>query len=243
MTTATKREGEPVRVLLVDDDPGLRTLISTFLRDHAFEVVEAANGVAMRTAMSARAFDLVLLDVMMPGEDGLSIARDLTARSDIAVILISALGEETDRIVGLEVGADDYLPKPVSPRELLARMRAVLRRRGGGRPKGGLGQIFLFAGWTCDLARRIVRDPQGVVVSLSHGEFALLRAFLEHPQRVLTRDLLLEMTHGDATEAYDRAIDTKVSRLRRKLLAQGGQEILRTIRNEGYLFVPRVDRR
>jgi two-component system, OmpR family, response regulator len=232
------------RVLIVDDDDGLRGLIAAFLREQAFEVLEANGGAQMRQILHTRPVDIAVLDVMMPREDGLSLARELSTSSAMGIILISALGSETDRIVGLEVGADDYLAKPVSPRELLARMRAVLRRRasGAGGPRQDAGR-FHFAGWTCDTYRRALHDPTGTVVSLSGGEFSLLRAFLENPQRILSREHLLELTRGDASEVFDRSIDTQTSRLRRKLASRGGDEVIRTYRQEGYMFVPKVDRR
>jgi two-component system OmpR family response regulator len=181
---------------------------------------------------------------MLPGEDGLAICRRLTGAEGPAVIMLSAMGEETDRIVGLELGADDYLAKPCNPRELLARVRAVLRRRGEPRaPEDNLGAACEFAGWRLDLVRHELRSPGGVVVNLSSGEFSLLRAFVERPQRVLTRDQLLEFARGPQSDAFDRAIDVQISRLRRKLEDGGGTiELIRTIRNEGYLFTPRVSR-
>jgi two-component system OmpR family response regulator len=157
--------------------------------------------------------------------------------------MLSAMGEETDRIVGLELGADDYLPKPCNPRELLARIRAVLRRRQ--EPRGGddaMGAACEFAGWRLDLVRRELRSPQSVVVNLSSGEFSLLRAFVERPQRVLTRDQLLDLARGRDSDAYDRAIDVQISRLRRKLDDGGGSELIRTIRSEGYMFTAKVVR-
>jgi two-component system OmpR family response regulator len=159
--------------------------------------------------------------------------------------MLSAMGEETDRIVGLELGADDYLPKPCNPRELLARVRAVLRRRGEARNgETPVGAECEFAGWRFDLLRRELRSPDGVVVNLSGGEFSLLRAFVEHPQRVLTRDELLDIARGPDSDAYDRAIDVQISRLRRKLEdGRGGTELIRTVRNEGYMFMTRVQRR
>ena len=230
----------PVRVLVVDDDDALRALVADFLRGHAFDVFEANGGTAMRAILRQQPIDVVVLDVMMPGEDGLSLAREVSRQSNTAIVMVSALGSETDRIIGLEVGADDYLPKPASPRELLARIRAVLRRRAA-RADTGPPALCHFAGWVCDLQRRLLRDPSGVAVILSHGEFALLRAFLEHPQRVLTRDQLLDWTRGDDSDAFDRAIDSQISRLRRKLAERGGADFVRTIRSEGYMFAPRVD--
>jgi two-component system OmpR family response regulator len=157
--------------------------------------------------------------------------------------MISALGSETDRIIGLEVGADDYLPKPVSPRELLARIRAVLRRQQGADKEQSSGGVYTFEGWELDIVRRILRDPSNILISLSEGEFSLLRAFAERPQRVLTRDQLLEYARGPDSDSFDRAIDTQISRLRRKLSSRGGSELIRTIRSEGYMFLPRVTRK
>jgi two-component system OmpR family response regulator len=196
-------------------------------------------------ALSRGPIDLIVLDIMLPGEDGLAICRRLAANNNgPAVIMLSAMGEETDRIVGLELGADDYLPKPCNPRELLARIRAVLRRRGEGtRQEPELGAQCEFAGWRLDLVRRELRSPDGVVVNLSGGEFSLLRTFAERPQRVLTRDQLLEFARGPDSDAYDRAIDVQISRLRRKLDDGGGAELIRTVRNEGYMFTAKVTRR
>jgi two-component system OmpR family response regulator len=228
----------PFRILVVDDDDALRVLVREFLEGHGFEVHEASGGAEMRALLKRRPVDLVVLDVMMPGDDGLAIARELALSSEVGVIMVSALGQETDRIVGLEVGADDYLPKPVSPRELVARIRALLRRRRtGGAKEREQGRFFHFAGWTCDMHRRILRDPAEVVTPLSVGEFA----FLERPQRVLSRDYLLDITRGDESEAFDRAIDSQVSRLRRKLALRSEAELIQTVRNEGYIFAAKVD--
>ncbi len=233
-------------ILIVDDDPELLRLMGEFLGRHGFEVALAANAADMDQALSDRRVDLVVLDLMMPGEDGLSVCRRLAAQGRIPVVMLSAAGEETDRIVGLEVGADDYLAKPCSPRELLARIRAVLRRsieREEPAPDRGEREIYDFAGWRLDMVRRELRAPDGVLVNLSTGEFALLRAFLEHPQRVLTRDQLLDYARGRDAFAYDRAVDVQVSRLRRKLeAAPGGGDLVKTIRNEGYVFAAAVRR-
>src|SRR5215471_1206919 len=188
--------------------------------------------------------DVVILDVMLPGEDGLAICRKLSRPDGPAIIMLSAMGEETDRIVGLELGADDYVSKPCNPRELLARVRAVLRRRREPRSaEDSLDAACEFAGWRLDLVRHELRSPEGVVVNLSSGEFSLLRAFVERPQRVLTRDQLLEYARGPDSDAFDRAIDVQISRLRRKLDdGGGGQDLIRTIRNEGYMFTAKVRR-
>ncbi|HXQ09508.1 MAG TPA: response regulator [Caulobacteraceae bacterium] len=243
--TAQRSDGGPAaRVLMVDDDPGIRDVVSDFLRRHGFAVDTAGDGNEMEQVLARGPVDLVVLDIMLPGEDGLAICRRIAGPDGPAIIVLSAMGEETDRIVGLELGADDYLPKPCNPRELLARIRAVLRRRQEPRAADGeLGAGCAFAGWRLDLVRRELRSPQGVVVNLSSGEFSLLRAFVERPQRVLTRDRLLDLARGPDTEAYDRAIDVQISRLRKKLDdGSGGQELIRTIRNEGYVFTAKVTR-
>ena len=228
---------------MVDDDPGIRDVVSEFLTRHGFVVETAADATSMEQALEKGNVDLMVLDVMLPGEDGLSICRRMAGNGP-AIIMLSAMGEDTDRIVGLEIGADDYLPKPCNPRELLARVRAVLRRRQEARPvEERQGGALEFSGWRLDLVRRELRTPDGVVINLSSGEFSLLRALVERPQRVLTRDQLLDFARGPETEAYDRAIDVQISRLRKKLDdGVGGQELIRTIRNEGYMFNAKVTR-
>ena len=228
---------------MVDDDPGIRDVVSEFLTRHGYVVETAGDAASMEQALEKGNVDLMVLDVMLPGEDGLSICRRM-AGGGPAIIMLSAMGEDTDRIVGLEIGADDYLPKPCNPRELLARVRAVLRRRQDLKPtEERQGGALEFAGWRLDLVRRELRTPEGVVINLSSGEFSLLRALVERPQRVLTRDQLLDFARGPETEAYDRAIDVQISRLRKKLDdGTGGQELIRTIRNEGYMFNAKVAR-
>ncbi len=232
------------RILVVDDDPGIRDLVSDFLGKHGYVVETAGDGIEMERALAGQKPDLIILDVMLPGDDGLALCRKLSAQPDgPSIIMLSAMGEETDRIVGLELGADDYLPKPCNPRELLARVRAVLRRRQEPRPAedSALGATCEFAGWRLDLVRRDLRSPDGVIINLSSGEFTLLRAFIDRPQRVLNRDQLLDLARGRDSDAYDRAIDVQISRLRRKLDDSAG-EIIRTIRSEGYVFTPKVTR-
>jgi two-component system, OmpR family, response regulator len=231
------------RILVVDDDPDLRQLISDFLTGHGYLVEAADDTTTMRQAIAASRPDLVIMDVMMPGEDGLSAARRLAAEEGPAIIMLSALTTDTDRIIGLEVGADDYLAKPCNPRELLARVRAVLRRRKSTDSNDTAPSlVYEFAGWRLDTQRRDLRDAAGVFLDLSDGEFALLRCFAEHPQRVLTRDQLLDIAHGGSREIYDRAVDSQVSRLRRKLNDRSTSELIRTVRNEGYMLVPPVRR-
>ena len=223
------------RILVVDDDADLRRLIGEFLRGHGLEVESASDAREMDVRLAESRFDLVILDLMMPGEDGLSVLRRLRGPARPAIIMLSAMGQDTDRIVGLEVGADDYLAKPCNPRELLARVRAVLRRREGaesGNP------VRRFAPWTLDVVDRIVRRDGGGAESLTDAEFRVLNAFLDRPRRVLTRDQLMNHAKGADAELYDRAIDVTISRLRRKL---GPDDPIRTVRGEGYLFEARVE--
>jgi two-component system OmpR family response regulator len=242
------------RILIVDDDEGIRTLISEFLVKHGFATATAADPVEMREMMAKMRYDLIVLDVMMPREDGLTALRHM-AEDAPPVIMLSAVGTDVDRIVGLEMGADDYLAKPCNPRELLARIRTVLRRHEKASAPERLaanddadadpnsGDNLHFAGWRMDVGLRLLFDPESQLIALSDGEFRLLRAFAEHPRRVLNRDQLLEWSRGEETEHYDRAIDVQLSRLRRKLAGgRGSEDIIRTVRNEGYLFVPAVTR-
>lgn len=235
------------RILIVDDDAGIRCLVSSFLGKHGFQTDMAANPAEMRARLRDQRYDLIVLDVMMPGEDGLSALRKLQNGDAPPVIMLSAVGTDIDRIVGLEMGAEDYMAKPCNPRELLARIRTVLRRRAvqNKTPAPSTTQIdsLQFAGWRIDMVARLLHDPSGRRVSLSDGEFRLLRAFLDHPRRVLTRDQLLDYARGSDIESYDRAIDVQISRLRRKLSSESGApELIRTVRSEGYMFVPAVTR-
>jgi two-component system OmpR family response regulator len=243
MELETEMTAANARILMVDDDPGIRDVVSDFLGKHGYRVETAADGREMDDALDRGGVDLIVLDIMLPGEDGLAICRRLS-NTDRAppIIMLSAMGEDTDRIVGLEVGADDYVSKPCNPRELLARVRAVLRRTEQRASAAPVTAGCEFAGWRLDLVRRELRSAAGVVVNLSSGEFSLLRAFVEHPQRVLTRDQLLELARGPESDAFDRAIDVQISRLRRKLDDGGGQDLIRTVRNEGYMFTAKVKR-
>lgn len=239
---AAEQTAPAARILMVDDDPGIRDVVSDFLGRHGYSVATAGDAHEMEQVLDQQSIDLIVLDIMLPGEDGLAICRRLSVGEGPPVIMLSAMGEDTDRIVGLELGADDYLSKPCNPRELLARIRAVLRRAEQRGAQEEFGTACEFAGWRLDLVRRELRSPQGVVVNLSSGEFSLLRAFVERPQRVLTRDQLLDYARGPDSDAFDRAIDVQISRLRRKLDDGGGHDLIRTIRNEGYMFTPKVKR-
>jgi len=233
------------RILVVDDDPGLREVLVDYLGQHGFEAMGAASAAEMDRQLGHRPPDLVVLDLMMPGEDGLSACRRLIARGGPPVVMLSAMGEETDRIVGLELGADDYLPKPCNPRELLARIRAVLRRRAGPEAPGASAAepVLAFDGRTLNLLRRELTRPDGTVTVLSAGEFALLKAFAESPRRVLSRDQLLDRARGSDTEVFDRAMDVQISRLRKKLADAEGRDPIQTLRGEGYMFDATVERR
>ncbi len=218
-------------LLVVDDDREICTLLGRFLVKHGYRVSSVGDGAAMMRLLGEARIDLVVLDLMLPGEDGLSLCRRLRAESSLPVIMLTAMGDETDRIVGLEMGADDYVAKPFNPRELLARIKAVLRR-GGGPARGGGAHRFAFAGWHLDTARRQLFSPSGVLIPLRAAEYELLRAFVEHPQRVLTRDQLLDLARGRAAAPFDRSVDVQVSRLRRKI----GADLIHTVRAGGYLF-------
>lgn len=231
-----------LEVLVVDDDCEILSLVAKFLRANGFRVHTARSGAEMSEALKHAAIDLIVLDLMLPGRNGLDLCRDLRRTSSIPVIMLTAKGEETDRIIGLEVGADDYLSKPFNPRELLARINAVLRRMRS--PDRHLsersGRAIQFAGWRLDTLKRELTNPRGVVVDLSTGEYDLLVAFLEAPQRVLTREFLLDAARNRSIDAFDRSIDVQVSRLRRKL--DGVDDLIKTIRGAGYLFAADVIR-
>ena len=230
-------------VLVVDDDSQLREQVAGYLADHGFQVHAAADARAMDQILASAPIDLVVLDLMLPGEDGLSICRRLSADGGPAIIMVSAMGDEIDRVLGLELGADDYLAKPCSPRELLARVRAVFRRleevRGGAPRKG---KAYRFQGFVVDALRRQLKSPSGATILLTSGEYSLLSAFLDHPQRILSRDQLIEIARGHDADVFDRAVDVQISRLRRKLHACSDGEIIKTVRGAGYMFDVAVTR-
>ncbi len=255
-TSASACAANPdTRILIVDDDDGIRSLVSSYLQKHGLRVDVAGHVAEMRDRLARDRYALIVLDLMMPGEDGLSALRALQRSGGPPVIMLSAVGTDVDRIVGLEVGAEDYLAKPCNPRELLARIRTVLRRNDAtaaprataptadshGDIDGTL--VLRFAAWRMDLVARQLFDPAGDPVALSDGEFRLLRAFVQHPRRVLTREQLMDYARGAETNTFDRAIDVQVSRLRRKLAVDAERtELIRTVRHEGYMFLPPVTR-
>src|SRR5882724_12478583 len=233
-------------LLLVDDDEDILSLLTNFFRKHSHAVSVAQNGAAMFAALEKQPVDLVILDVMLQREDGFDLCRRLRAHSVVPVIMLTAVSDPTDRVVGLELGADDYLTKPFDQRELLARVKAVLRRTassGAPATPAETRPALCFANWRLDVTRRELRSQDDTLVVLSGGEFDLLLAFTEHPQRVLTRDQLLDLSRGASHAAYDRSIDVQVSRLRYKLETDPkNPALIRTVRNGGYLFVPKVTR-
>jgi two-component system OmpR family response regulator len=231
-------------ILIVDDDAEIRSLLREYFEKNGYRVTLAADGRALWPALSVARPDLIVLDLMLPGEDGFKLCRDLRARSDVPIIMLTARGEETDRIVGLELGADDYVPKPFNPRELLARVKSVLRRMRSlpDNLKPDEAREFRFAGWTLDIATRNLTSPVGVVIALSGTEFRLLRTFLSHPNRVLTRDQLIDLMLSRDAAPFDRAIDVQVSRLRHRLGEDAKEPaIIKTVRSQGYVFAARVD--
>ena len=231
-------------ILVVDDDREIRDLTGRYLRKHGFRVDSAADAKAMDRLLRDGRFDLIVLDLMLPGEDGLSICRRLRASTRTPILMLTAVAEDTDRIIGLEIGADDYLTKPFNPRELLARIRAVLRRaERADSTADPVEGVLTFSGWRLDPARRELRDPQGVLVELTAGEFGLLMALVERPRRVLSRDRLLDLTKGRDAQPFDRSIDVQVSRLRRKIEPDPkNPDMIKTVRSGGYIFTLPVER-
>lgn len=231
-------------ICIVDDDAEIRELLSHCLRRHGFGVTTAADAAAFFNLLADTPCDLAVLDIMLPGADGYEIFRRLRSISPLPVIFLTALGETTDRIVGLELGADDYLTKPFEPRELLARIRTVLRRSKSASPRPespAPGGPVRFAGWTLDRTARLLIAPDGLLVHLSGAEFRLLQVFLEHPRQVLSRDDLLERTQGRSATAFDRSIDVQISRLRLRLRDNGREaRIIKTVRGDGYVLAADV---
>ncbi len=233
-------------ILVVDDDREIRELLARFLERNRLRVTAVRDGREARRAWAGGHYHLVVLDLMLPGETGLDLARWLRSQANVPIVMLTAMGEETDRIIGLELGADDYVPKPFNPRELLARIRAVLRRAGdAAEPRADpAARTLLFNGWTLDPGRRRLLNPDGAEVTLTGGEYDLLLALVERANRVLTRDMLLDLLRGRQAGPFDRAIDVAVSRLRRKLEDDGRRaQLIKTVRSGGYVLAATVERR
>jgi len=237
-----------ISVLLVDDDIHIRQLLKDYLSEFGMSVMAVADGKLMVEALGSGSFDLVILDLMLPGEDGLTLCKELRSKSDIPILMLTARGETMDRIIGLEVGADDYIVKPFEPRELVARIQTILRRVKGSRDSASQKEkeqekMVSFMGWHLNYVLRQVISPIGLVVPLSNAEFRLLKVFIEHPCRVLTRDFLLDQARGRNMDLFDRSIDLLVSRLRQKLDDDPRTPaLIKTVRGEGYMFDAKVER-
>lgn len=225
-------------IAILDDDPEIRSLLEQNLRSSGFEVSTASTGRDLKTILEHQTIDLVVLDLMLPGEDGLTICRELRADSNIPIIMLTAMTHEADRIIGLEMGADDYLTKPFSPRELVARIKATLRRQGMiASQSEDRKRVASFEGWKLDVVRRELRDPDDVLVDLTSGEFDLLAALIDRPNRLMTRDLLLDITKGRQADVFDRSIDITISRLRQKIEDDPkNPQFIKTVRGKGYIF-------
>lgn len=234
------------RILVIDDDPGVRQVVEDCLTRGGFEVVSREHVAGIENLVETESFDLAIVDLVLPDGDGLGVARLLSHRAGMGVIILSGRGEPTERIVGLEVGADDYISKPFEPRELLARVRSVLRRMQGAAaiPEvAGTGTVYVFEGWRLDLDRRELRAPSGGEIQLTTGEFTMLRTFVEHPNRVLSRDQLITYTSSHDSPAFDRSIDVRIGRLRKKIENDPrAPSMIKTVRNMGYMFTPHVER-
>lgn len=227
-------------LLIVDDDDALREEIALYLAGHGFRVHQARDAKETRAVLKTTAVQVVVLDVMLPGEDGLSICRSLADKKGPSILMLSSMGESVDRILGLELGADDYVVKPVTPRELLARIRALLRRHSRDGTAPSRGAVYAFSGFRLDLVRRQLKAPDGDTLMLTPGELSLLGAFVENPQRVLSRDDLATLSRGEHASPVDRAIDIQISRLRRKLNSKSSGEVIKTHRGLGYILDTRV---
>ena len=234
-------DSAPTRVLLVDDEAALREPLADYLVRQGFVVTQAGSAAEARSRFIEGAFDLVLLDIMMPGEDGLSLCRHLVETRQIPVIFITAKGEAMDRIIGLEIGGDDYVVKPFDPRELVARIRSVLRRSSRQPVEPAEALVYEFEGWTLDPLKRRLMDREGAVVAISSAEFRLLMAFLDHPRQVLDRDRLLDMVQGREAHLFDRAVDNQISRLRRKVEVDSrNPQLIQTVWGGGYMLATEV---
>ena len=239
---------QPLHILVVDDDPRIRQMLTRYFEQEGYRVSAAADGAGMREHLSARPVDVILLDVVLPGQDGLTIAREIRAKSDVGIIMLTGRDEVLDRVVGLEVGADDYIAKPFHLREVLARVKSVVRRRkpvseSVGRSEDRREEVIRFDGWILDTARRRLVSPSGQEVALTSGEFDLLAALAKHPGRVFSRETLMEHTRGHGMKAFDRTIDAQIARLRKKIERDPkSPTIVKSVRAVGYVFAARVDR-
>lgn len=235
---------QTINILIVDDDDDIRSLLSEFLERNRLAAFQASDGEMMKEILKSQRIDLVVLDLNLPGEDGLSLCRQLRASSNLPVIMLTAKTDPIDRVIGLETGADDYVCKPFEPLELLSRIRSVLRRTqqsGVTESKAFEPARIHFSGWILDLTARHLLNPQGVVISLSGAEFRLLKMFLDRPNRILNRDQIMDMMHGRDAGAFDRSIDLQVSRIRQKIEEdQKFPMIIKTVRNEGYILTTTV---
>ena len=232
-----------IKILIVDDDHDIRTLLADYLANNGYITLVAADGLGMRQMLSDQTVDLIVLDLNMPGDDGLSLCRSLRNTTSVPVIMLTARSDPLDRILGLEMGADDYVPKPFEPRELLARIRSVLRRTRQSPMADPVDspQRLKFAGWTLDLIARHLISADELIVSLSGAEFRMLRIFLDHPNQVLNRDQLLNIIHGRDADPFDRSIDIQISRVRQKLQEDArSPKIIKTVRNGGYVLAVKV---
>lgn len=230
-------------ICLVDDDRDMLELLSGYLGQYGFTVLSAEDGPSLRRLLGREEPDLIVLDVMLPGEDGFSLCRSIRKERRVPIIFLTAVNETADCVLGLELGADDYISKPFEPRELLARIRSVLRRNGQEEPGGEAGPLY-FSGWRLDVSARCLETPGGVAVHLSGAEYRLLMIFVSHPQSVLSRDKLMILTQGRSAGAFDRSIDVQVSRLRTRLRDNGKEpHFIKTLRGDGYIWAPPVTRR
>jgi DNA-binding response OmpR family regulator len=243
----TNTDGPP-QILVVDDDPRIRQMLIRYFEQEGYRVAAASDGVTMRGHLSANSVDIILLDVMMPGDDGLTLAREIRARSDVGIIMLTGRDEMLDRVVGLEVGADDYVAKPFHLREVLARVKSVLRRRKTSPDPAPLNQAqaadaIRFEGWILDIGRRQLASPAGVEIALTSGEFDLLVTLARQPGRVFDRDTLMDLTRGRTWEAFDRTIDAQIARLRKKVEDNPQKPaFIKSVRGVGYVFTGKVDR-
>ncbi len=236
---------ETAHILVVDDDPDIRDELQEYLTGHGFRVSTAEGGAAMHAVLDKEPVDLIIMDLRMPGESGLSLTSSVRKTSKAGVIILTGTGDDVDRVVGLEIGADDYLAKPCNLRELLARVRSVLRRiQGGSDTLEVEAEVLQFAGWTLDLSERRLTSPDSAEVPLTTGEFNMLEAFVTRPKRVLNRDQILDLTQGRDWSPFDRSIDNLISRLRQKIEADPkNPQIIKTVRGVGYLFTPAVSKK